>query len=168
MTYEPCDVPFEPCDRHMPVAIENHSAYVGAIRQGLLDLCFTREEAALWANTWTCQSPPEAAVAQAVEFDDLGISITTAATWHAAGFYAKEAVAWIRGGFTIDQADLITAKTGMFEAYEWLDLHLPPTLVVAFVRAKVSPDEAETWMVLDPEDRHQRLVMLAALNGSAA
>lgn len=165
MTWEH-EAPFEARDRH--TRIDNHSAYVGAIRQHLLDLCFTREEASVWANAWSCQTPPEAAVAQAVEFDDLGIPLAKAAEWHLAGFYAREAVAWIRGGFTISQADHIVARIGVFEACEWLDLKMPPALVTAFVNAGVAPDEAPTWMALDPEDRTARLTMLAALNGSAA
>lgn len=145
-----------------------HSAHVDAIRQGLVGLGFARKDADLWAETWGCQSSPQVAIEELVAFDGLGISTATAAAWHEAGFYAKEAIGWLRGGFTVAQADHVVERVGMFTSYEWLDTRLPAAAVIAFVNAGVAPDEVEVWMRLDPEDRADRLAMLAALNPQTA
>ncbi len=124
----------------------------------LLDECFPREVAEAWADGWKAGlfvNPTEV-----IAYDDHGIPLDQALTWHQHGFDAAEATCFYDRHYTPEQALKVTLLTNGDEDIEWLATGLPADRVIAYLHAGVTLAEYDDFENNDdPTD--EALTMLA-------
>lgn len=123
----------------------------------LLDECFSRRDAEAWADGWKAGlfvNP-----AEVIAYDDHGIPLDQAITWHQHGFHAAEAIGFYNRRYTPEQALTVTLLTNDDEDIEWLATGLPADRVIAYLRAGVTIDEFDAFEASD--ESGDALTMLA-------